>query len=517
MEVSPAPSQRQQQALRRRPAELGAAPELADGGHVVGVDSAGPAEGQAPLPQLADLVPALPTTLWLFILIFGCATLGLLLREPSRVPTSSLVATQDVAAPVGPWGAVGQLPRVALAVNCAARHIPDLAAVIAALPEDTRANLTLFFAVYGEPEPPPQWAKAAASFNGSTALLWLLPNASASVVAPAALAYLAPTATRTWTTGRNELLRKIYAAEVARGQRFTYWVMGDADIAHTDCADCPPARAPDYSSYACCLNHILGPVLTSDQYNFATLGQVLAQEEWEALGRTTIGADTARRFVLRDCTDAQLHAFHREAAPLMLPYHEEFEASTWVASQAMLFHHSSGCLAGAGAVITTNNIVWDNEHAQKYASPDWAALVAFLEAANPELHGLTGGNAIIDSTRRCYAGSNQRGSKLDEVVLIAEGGRSGTVAGELLVPRVRWTDTCAYAACNASLRERFVRGVGEGAPEAPPRPGTQAGLVWGWQALSAEGIPWWSKSTNLTAFSQDCSAPLRRKTASGAA
>jgi len=60
--------------------------------------------------------------------------------------------------------------------------------------------------------------------------------------------------------------------------------------------------------------------------------------------------DMTSTFVFFDCSDAQLQAFHREAVPILLPYHSELDSISWWCSQATLFYYSAGCLAGANAV-----------------------------------------------------------------------------------------------------------------------------------------------------------------------
>jgi len=230
--------------------------------------------------------------------------------------------------------------------------------MIFALPVSTRANLTIFLTVYGDLG---LTGDLSSTQDNKIPLIGLLHNASS--LFPATVAYFAPTATSTWTSGRNELLQLMYAHEVLRGEQITYWVTADGDASHNDCTQCPPTRPPDYTSAACCWDTLLGPTLNSDGLSFAIVGTILAREELPFFGESRLRGDTPiHQYLLRDCSDGQTMAFHRDAVPLVLPFHEEFDYQSWWASQALLFAYTSARLRGGCAVLEGNIHVWDNEH-----------------------------------------------------------------------------------------------------------------------------------------------------------
>lgn len=392
-----------------------------------------------------------------------------------------------------------QFPRVALAVKVTVRHAIEWGHMISALPVSTRANLTIFITVYGDLGPSGSFTTTP---DNNTPLLRLFHNASS--LFPAVIAYFAPTITTTWTSGRNELFQLMYAHEVSRGEQFTYWVTADGDASHNDCTQCSPTRPPDYSSAACCWDKLLGPTLNSDGLSFAMMGTILAREELPFFGESRSQGDTAKQihqYVLRDCTDGQTTALHRDAVPLVLPLHEEFDHQSWWTSQALLFAYTSACLRGGCAVLEGNIHVWDNEHSlPNYNAPDVNGMNALLEKENPNLWG-----RIILPERQCVSPGHVRNNRQDDVIYLASGQSYGeTVSNIPVAPRVRWNDTCAFAICKASRYANFVKKVGKGVQEAPRRHNMNVGWVWGWQALSLEPIPYWSDKTNLSGFSEDC-------------
>jgi len=393
-----------------------------------------------------------------------------------------------------------QFPRVALAVKVTARHAIEWGHMISALPFSTRANLTIFLTVYGD-------LGLAGSFTSTRddkiPLIGLLHNASS--LFPATVAYFAPTATTTWTSGRNELLQLMYAHEVERGEQFTYWVTADGDASHNDCTQCPPTRPPDYTSAACCWDTLLGPTLNSDGLAFAMVGTTLATEELPFFGEPhrSHGSNpsTIRQYFLRDCTDGQTMAFHRDAVPLILPFHEEMDHQSWWASQALLFAYSSACLRGGCAVLEGNIHIWDNEHFLiNRNSPDGNEMNTLLERKNPQLWG-----HLIIPERQCAAAEHIRNNRQDNIIYLASGDNIGeTVSNIQVAPRVRWNETCAFSLCKKYRHANFIDTVGKGVSEAPRRSSIKVGWVWGWQALPNEPLPYWSDNTKLSGFSKDC-------------
>lgn len=419
--------------------------------------------------------------------------------QVSQSPIAMIESTQVSPSPIANHEPEPiPLPRVAVAVTGTLRHAVEWGQMISALPVSTRANLTIFITVYGDPS-------LSGSFttnqNDKIPLIGLLHNASS--LFPATVAYFAPTTTTTWTSGRNELLQLMYAHEVSRGEQFTYWVTADGDASHVDCALCPPTRPPDYSSAACCWDKLVGSTLNSDGLAFAVVGTVLSKEELSSFGGTRSNAANAtpiHQYLFRDCMDAQTQAVHRDAVPIVHPFHEDFDYLTWTASQGMQFAYTSGCLQGGCALIEGDFHVWDNEHSKSYASFEYSTLWAFLEKKNPQLWG-----HVIIPERICVAPGHIRNNRQDDIIYITSGQKYGeTVSNIPVSPRVRWNETCAFTLCNASRYHNFIMAVGKGVPEAPRRKDINIGWVWGWQALSLEPIPYWSENTNLSGFSKDC-------------
>jgi hypothetical protein len=413
-------------------------------------------------------------------------------------PSASPSAAQ---APRPPTPSTTPLTRIAFTVNGRLDLLRMYVETLAQLPAPTRAALSVFFSLYGDLPPGDAGAPPHLSLAGAL---------NASALAPAELAHAAPrpAASDSYTRGRNHLWRQVYAREVARGQRYAYWVVADGDTSRLRCGNCPAPAQPDAASAACCLNNLLGVALASSEFGFSSVGASLGDEEASGMA----GMPHPRTFVLRDCTDGMLHAMHRDAVPIFLPYHEEFEAHTIFASQAVQFFFTSACTRGAGAALGSN-VGGHNEHNQHTggsapASPDHAAIEALLRGLHPDLFG-----RVLDPARNCQNPGwafPQSDTRADSF-LTFEGGvarEAVTGSGVRVAPRVRWNETCAFAACLAARRERFVRETGGGAPEAPRAPDTYVGWVWAWQALSRERRPWWSNSTSMKGLTEECEGPL---------
>jgi hypothetical protein len=395
------------------------------------------------------------------------------------------------------------LPHIALTVNGRLDLLQQYAITLSMLPAQTRAALTLFFSVYGDHSPGDASAPPHLSLAGAL---------NGTALAPAELAHAAPrpAAFNSYTRGRNHLWREVYAREVSRGERFTYWVVADADTSRMDCANCPPTRPPDYSSAACCLNNLLGVALVSGEFGFAGVGTSLGQGE--AVGMAHLAHP--RTFQLRDCADGMLHAMHRDAVPIYLPYHEEFEDYSIWSSQGILFQFTSACTRGGGAMVGSNLYVYENERNSHSggAAPnpvDWGKNDELIKGLYPGIFG-----RVLDPTRQCQAPGwilPNTANVADSFFTFLSGvpNEATTATGVRVAPRVRWNETCAFRACLAAREERFVRETGRGVAQAPRHPATYVGWVWGWQALSREATsPWWRGDTSLAGLTEGCEGPL---------
>jgi hypothetical protein len=434
------------------------------------------------------------------------------LRDSALLPSEA----ESLLPPVTTGGGALTLPRIAFVVNCAARHAAEWTAVLSALPNATLNDVALFFSVYGPlgaGADSAAWAARPARYGALGAPLAPLFGGHEGRLAPQLVHAARDDPANTWTTGRNALFRIVYAAERTRGLQFSYWVAADGDAAHLDCEPCARTRPPDYSGPACCLDMLLR-ALPRD--GFSHVGTTFAKEEIAA----TAAAGHAvgeRTFAVRDCTDAQIEAFHRDAVPLLLPYHEEFENVTWIASQSMLFLYTSTCLRGSGAV-GLGAVVWDNEHAQGYARVDHAAQNAVMRAAGGRMWADEAAFAS-DFARQCDAPPNTPGSVTQaetvmEVEAAADPSRATTATGIAVAPRVRWNETCAFAACSAAFEARFVTRIGGGAPQAPRPPATLVGRVWGWQAVPGARAPW-TAEVPLMASDARCDAVTGKELTGG--
>ena len=152
--------------------------------------------------------------------------------------------------------------------------------------------------------------------------------------------------TTTWTTGRNVLAQAMYTEEVKRFKQYEAWVFADADSWLMKCARCPTGGL----GAACCWDYMFRDVLLSN-YSFATVATLAIGEEPRTLGHLSNDTVVDITFIFRDCADAQVQAFHRDAVPILLPYHPDLDSSSWWSSQAMLFKYTSGCLPDANVVL----------------------------------------------------------------------------------------------------------------------------------------------------------------------
>ncbi len=52
-----------------------------------------------------------------------------------------------------------------------------------------------------------------------------------------------------------------------------------------------------------------------------------------------------------DCLDAMKNAIHREAVPVIMPYIDELDSTSWWMSQALEFQVATGCLSGFNVIL----------------------------------------------------------------------------------------------------------------------------------------------------------------------
>ena len=172
-------------------------------------------------------------------------------------------------------------------------------------------DVCAFFFMWQAPITDSNFSAAVVASRGALVRAWHVPNT-------------------TWTTGRNLLAQAAYAAEVARGVRFLYWVFADEEV--QQCANCLKGASADTATAttaACCLDFIVQDALLSP-YGYAQYSTRPHQQ-----GLPFLEAHK-RSFLEETCCDAKFAAIHRDAAPILLPYASQYDAESWWWSQGVL-------------------------------------------------------------------------------------------------------------------------------------------------------------------------------------
>jgi hypothetical protein len=149
---------------------------------------------------------------------------------------------------------------------------------------------------------------------------------------------------KSWTSGRNYLARTIYQYEVQHNDISRYWLFSDADMSLLTCEAVSESLSINEQA-AFCLGRFIQVYLLSS-ISFAQvffMGQLSRETE----------------FYHFDCGDAQFHAIHRIAVPLILPYVELLDNLSWWESQQFVWRVSAGCLPNSGVgsgMLSSRNI-----------------------------------------------------------------------------------------------------------------------------------------------------------------
>jgi len=138
----------------------------------------------------------------------------------------------------------------------------------------------------------------------------------------------------TWSSGRNALGRALYETERKQGNLMRYWMFADADMVAVSCKSAEASGMAGVDAAAYCLDrhvqyYLLGKLQYASVFFLGALGT--EQEHYNF-----------------DCGDAQMHAIHRAAAQVLLPYVEMLEDLSWQESQSVLWRVASGCIADGG-------------------------------------------------------------------------------------------------------------------------------------------------------------------------
>ena len=271
----------------------------------------------------------------------------------------------------------------------------------------------------------------------------------------------------TWTEGRNLLAARVLAAEAARGSRFRYWLFSDSDARLERCECMPSAAAPAEpgeaddsvaaAQWRCCFEPLLDVLRSA--FEPATLswgyasGGALAKRVAGALRAQDLALDgslTAVPLRQLNCADARLQAFHRDAAPLLLPYFADLDATSWWSSQGILHHLTAGCLAGANYelfVVRNSSALENPEHAQ-YPR---VGRVQSIIAAETRILNASLGAALwpwpVSLSTNARGPVGCQSARLPyEAVAITSAATGGADS---------WRKTPAFEACAAATRARF--------------------------------------------------------------
>lgn len=137
----------------------------------------------------------------------------------------------------------------------------------------------------------------------------------------------------TWASGRNTLLYEMRRVEsrssITDSERvYKYYAFADADLVNATChvkTGCAPL-----GSSQCCFDKVVSLLMSPVEYavvNFIQVGAVS--------GVSGIGG--ASKFASHDCADGAFNAYHRDAAPALLPYVTLVDPFSWAAAQAIMW------------------------------------------------------------------------------------------------------------------------------------------------------------------------------------
>lgn len=274
-------------------------------------------------------------------------------QRPATAPVAVRIPTPAVPAPFVAPSTINVLDAppptsstksiIALGIQCDLGWLSRWRALFDALSPESRAAFSVFVYVIGRDAASQSAAlRSWAAADGGRLVVFATTTAAwqrASFPSGEAL----PPPPDTWTTGRNVLARAMYAFEVARGRQFGWWAMADADTAVLSCEGCPPGAgdAGAASRSACCFLHAFTAARALPFASVGTLGWGIESHPARVAAPTT--------FWVSPRIDGTLQVFHRRAAPVLLPYHEELDSASWWASQYFVFWYAQKCLPGATA------------------------------------------------------------------------------------------------------------------------------------------------------------------------
>lgn len=317
--------------------------------------------------------------------------------------------------------------RIAIAIQGSAKQLDELQDVLSHM--STQSDVDLFVLLYD---------KSVNSTSINAWQQWLLEPCTP-------LRELIYNSSTTWTTGRNMLAQAMYREETRRGKQYKYWVFLDADMWMINCNRCPASIA----GAACCWDYFMSGVLLSSS-SFATVTGSVPRPMQTILDDLSRNKSLDKTFVFSDCSDAQLQAFHRDAVPVLLPYHPDLDAISWWSSQGILFRFTSGCLAGSNVGLGRHFTDQQPMHTDYPRSRN----KTFIEA---ETNIVTAHfPSISDLLTRPGLCVNQGLGEIREMVTTADLGQS-----------LHWQNTENFQRCLATKKDFFMKEVGMHVPPAP--------------------------------------------------
>jgi hypothetical protein len=350
-------------------------------------------------------------------------------KNPLHHAESPSLATATSAAGAG----TPPLPRIAVAVQGDAHSISKWHAVLERM--RTRNDVAFFGLIWGvgliNQDFVAEWGK-----NNSAIKIFSEPNS-------------------TWTEGRNSLARAIYSAEVARGKQFQAWTFADSDIWHgVECSRCPFTVPLGPEGSACCLDYLFQDVVLNEHYVFPTISSMVEDDERSKLQPLMNTSTIDATFVFRDCADAQLQVFDRQAVPVLLPYHSELDGRSWWSSQSILFQYLSGCFSGSNVVLGRDFRCASNDHnPYPRGELDLAKELEIVATLFPELMTFP----LNISTNPAFRPLTCRSPSKDIRTLDPRN-----------INLLDWKHSEAFITCLKTKEPYFIQMVGQGFPPASP-------------------------------------------------
>lgn len=231
----------------------------------------GPAPQSCAFPLILPILAALAlAALAAYSLRTSPSTSGILVSRPGdvaeAVDDAATLPDRPVRLPPGFVPPVAPLrirptATVGFGVMCGLKYLAAWRALFAALPPEARRTVSVVVYFHGS-DTDTRAAEAIMHEWGSAA-----DSDLALVSTPVTRNHSADT----WTSGRNDMTRALYAYEVARGRQFGWWGFADGDMGNIQCNGCAKG-APDAVRSSCCFMRFVNATQASPFAIVANLG-----------------------------------------------------------------------------------------------------------------------------------------------------------------------------------------------------------------------------------------------------